>query len=138
MEMKSNMIMPIAMGVSSYYIASNIMLTRKNGVYNHVNKLYMALLMVDIMFLIDGVMKKNVVSIGLSLTAGAILTSLIREQSFVSDKQFAKGMIEHHDMALLMAKKIKEKTKNEEVIKLADNILKTQQSEIDLMKSWLK
>ena len=40
-------------------------------------------------------------------------------------------------MALLMAGKIKEKTSDEEVKQLAENILKNQQDEIELMKTWL-
>ena len=125
------------MTLSSYFIASNIMLTGRNGIYNHTNKVYMALLMADIMALIDGIQNKKPITIGISALAGAALVVLIRKQVFVSNKQFTKGMIEHHDMAILMAEKIKEKTDDEEIIKLADSILKNQQSEINLMKSWL-
>lgn len=138
METKNNVNMAILMALSSYFIASNIMLTGKNGVYNHANKIYMALLMADIMILIDGILNKRYNNVALSLISGTILIPLIRKQAFVSDKEFTKGMIEHHDMALLMADKINEKTDNEEIKKLANDILKNQQSEIDLMKSWLK
>jgi uncharacterized protein (DUF305 family) len=61
----------------------------------------------------------------------------IRKQTFVSDEQFLKGMIPHHSMAILMAKKIKEKTHNDDIKQLADNIIKTQTTEIVLMEKLL-
>jgi len=70
------------------------------------------------------------------LIASIIVFYLIRNQTFINDKQFYLAMIEHHQMALEMAGKIKEKTKDPELQTLASNILKSQQSEIDFM--WRK
>jgi len=130
--------MTIPMVVGSYFVFSNVMLTGRNGVYNHANKAYMALLMGTFMGSIDSFYNKKYINGAIFTASSAILIAMIRKQYLVSDKQFAKGMIEHHDMALLMAEKIKEKTDNPEIIKLADDILKNQQKEIDLMETWIK
>ena len=43
-------------------------------------------------------------------------------------------MIEHHSMALLTSEEIQQKTNNERVKKLAENIVTTQEAEIKYMK----
>ena len=60
-----------------------------------------------------------------------------RYQIKIDDKQFLKGMIEHHSMALLMSDEIKKKSNDNDVITLANNIIKSQNKEIELMKKML-
>ncbi|AYV78012.1 MAG: hypothetical protein Edafosvirus3_90 [Edafosvirus sp.] len=129
--------MALLMVLFTYIILSNVMLTGYNGIYNHLNKIYMALLMGITMILIDGIIMKNIPMILISLLIGIVLIILIRRQILIDDNEFLKSMIEHHDMALLMATEIKKKTKNNNIRQLADLILKTQQNEINIMKSWL-
>ena len=47
------------------------------------------------------------------------------------DKQFMKAMIEHHSLALSMADKIYMKTKNPELKKIAEDILISQEQQIN-------
>ena len=47
-------------------------------------------------------------------------------------------MIEHHSMALLTSEEILQKTKSERVKKLAENIISTQEKEIQYMQQLLK
>jgi uncharacterized protein (DUF305 family) len=47
-------------------------------------------------------------------------------------------MIEHHSMALLSSEEILQKTKSERVKRLAENIIETQQKEIDYMNELIK
>src|SRR5437016_3287656 len=54
------------------------------------------------------------------------------------DVDFIKGMIPHHAGAVDMAKTVLAFGKDPEVRKLAEEIVKTQESEIALMQSWLK
>jgi hypothetical protein len=135
--------MVIMMGVASYIITNNnIMLTFRNGIYDHIGKFYMALLMAIIMAIIsvilmfeDGHHMYNpwyLLLILLVLTI--ILTQFIRNQTLINDEQFIKGMIEHHDMALLMSEKIMEKTNKRNIYEFAKRIIQTQQNEIDYMK----
>ena len=73
--------------------------------------------------------------IGASLLGIGIVIYLIQNQTFVTDAQFMKGMIPHHSMALKMAEEIKRKSKDKNVITLADNIIQSQQKEIAYMES---
>lgn len=53
------------------------------------------------------------------------------------DKAFATGMINHHEMAITMAQDILKYTNNQDVINLANNIIKSQNSEIVKMKEFV-
>lgn len=135
--------MIILMIVFSYLLTSNnVMLTFRNGVYNHLNKAYMALLMGVVMALIfyilllfQGHFSKWLV---ITTILVIILVILIRQQTRVNDEQFLKGMIEHHDMALLMSDRIKEKTNKNNIYRFADWIIERQQEEIDYIKYLLE
>ena len=134
--------MIILMVVFSYIVMNNVMLSWRNGVYNHINKAYMALLMGGLMGIIHYIImiwnghRTKDMWYGLLIWTiiSIVFIILIREQIFVNDKQFLKGMIEHHDMALLMSDEIKQKTKDNELRIFADHIIKTQQNEINWMK----
>ncbi|WGL28610.1 DUF305 domain-containing protein [Pectobacterium brasiliense] len=59
-------------------------------------------------------------------------------QSSDPDIAFAKGMIAHHRGAIDMAKTELQYGKDPELRKLAEEIIKAQQPEIDQMEAWLK
>ncbi len=54
-----------------------------------------------------------------------------------ADLDFVNGMIPHHQGAIDMAKVLKEKGKDPSLQKMADDIIKAQESEIAVMKKWL-
>jgi uncharacterized protein (DUF305 family) len=54
------------------------------------------------------------------------------------DLRFLNAMIPHHEGALVMAKDVLGKSKRPEIKKLAQDILRSQQKEIDQMKQWRK
>jgi len=54
-----------------------------------------------------------------------------------ADVDFVTGMIPHHQGAIDMAKIVLEKGKDPEIKKLAEGIVKAQESEIKLMNDWL-
>lgn len=137
--------MILLMVVFSYLVMSNVMLTFKNNIYNHVNKAYMALLMGGLMGMIHYIImiwnghRSKQMWYGLIIWTiiSLVFIILIRKQVMVTDKQFLKGMSEHHDMALLMSAEIKKKTNDEQLKRFADNIILTQQGEINWMEQKL-
>jgi uncharacterized protein (DUF305 family) len=52
------------------------------------------------------------------------------------DLRFLQAMIPHHEAAVIMAKDLAQKTKRPELQKIAQDILASQQAEIDQMKQW--
>ncbi len=52
------------------------------------------------------------------------------------DLRFIDAMIEHHEGAIQMAEDAKMKSNREEVLRLADEIMNAQTSEIEMMKQW--
>ena len=63
---------------------------------------------------------------------------LYRNQIYIDDKEYLNEMIEHHSMALLTSEEILQKTHSERVKKLAENIISTQEKEIEYMRQLIK
>ena len=137
----TNMI--LIMFIAGYLSTMNVFAVDINHVRFHLNDLYMVLLMIGWMILLTAIFNHNLTHNANTIMIFSILfiafvLYLIRTQTFIDDKQFLNGMITHHSMALLMAQKIKEKTKNPQVKQLANNIIKSQSEEIQLMDNLLK
>jgi len=60
----------------------------------------------------------------------------LRNQTFVGDIQYMKGMIPHHSSAIMTSKNAD--IKDPEVKKLSEQIIKSQEQEITQMKNILK
>jgi uncharacterized protein (DUF305 family) len=54
------------------------------------------------------------------------------------DLRFLQAMVPHHQAAVVMAQDLAQKTKRPELQKLSQNILTSQQAEIDQMQAWQK
>ncbi len=52
------------------------------------------------------------------------------------DRRFLDAMIPHHEGALVMAQDLKQKSSRPELLALSDDIMTSQQAEIDQMKQW--
>ncbi|MCL8538557.1 DUF305 domain-containing protein [Chryseobacterium gallinarum] len=132
-------VMAAAMFVAMYFIMYAMIDGWQNLILN-INNLYMTLLMVSAMLLIELLVmnpmyvnkKMNRIIILISVVIGIFSWFGIREQMFVGDKEFVKGMIPHHAAALLMSEKTK--LTDPELIELQKNILESQAKEIELMK----
>ena len=55
-----------------------------------------------------------------------------------SEYDFLVHMIPHHEEAVITARTLKENTKNEEMKKFAEDIIRSQSEEIELMTTWLE
>lgn len=132
--------MIIACIVSGFFSSMNTWTNKYEDMrFFHLNDIYMILLMTYIMFFVmislSGPIKSNIVTLIVLLFLSMVIYIYIQKQTFVSDKQFIKGMIPHHSMAITMAKNILEKTNNDDIKILAKNIIETQEKEIMKMKS---
>lgn len=101
----------------------------------HLNDVYMTLLMTAWMVLFDSIYNHRSKTVLItSAISVMVLFFCIRNQLFITDTEFMKGMIPHHSMAITMSEKIKEKSKDENIIRLANNIIRTQNEEILYME----
>jgi uncharacterized protein (DUF305 family) len=54
------------------------------------------------------------------------------------DQRFLEAMIPHHEAAVVMAQQALERSGRDEIRRLAQTIVATQQAEIDQMREWLR
>lgn len=120
----------------------NILVYKLNQLYLSLTLVYGGLLMATNMiwgheiihYLVSGHFNWKVFCIGLMLSIFVSIVFL-RHQFMVNDNQWLKRMISHHSTALTTSEKIRERSKNKQVIKLADEIIDTQEREIKQMKN---
>lgn len=123
------------------YVLMYAMVDQLENVFPNVNQFYMAGLMTAPMVIIElaimrGMYEKRRANVGIaivSLVAFAGFWVGIREQIAVSDEQFLKSMIPHHAGAVLMCEKAP--VQDSEIKSLCQNILRSQQAEIEQMKA---
>jgi hypothetical protein len=126
--------------VAGFLSTMNFWVASADHVRFHLNDVYMVLLMVGWMVLLHTAIHYQHMDNALQILVGSILFNvliyyLIRTQTFVSDSQYLKGMIPHHSMAILMSEKIRNKTNNPQIQVLANNIIDSQQKEIEIMNN---
>ena len=136
----------LLMAVLSFIVMYALMYAMVNSfsnVFPNVNQLYMAGLMASPMVIIEIVImsamymnkKLNAIIISVSIVALVTFYLFIRQQVGVSDKQFLKSMIPHHAGAILMCNGAN--LTDPELKKLCEEIVSSQQKEIDQMKAKL-
>jgi Ca2+/Na+ antiporter len=123
---------------------SSIMTDSYKNITFSIGKFYMAVIMAVLMGLTEVLMfdthMKTVSGIYyLSLFfVLVVFVYLYRNQVYIEDKDYLNEMIEHHSMALLTSEEILQKTHSERVKKLAENIIVTQEKEIEYMRQLIK
>ncbi len=75
-------------------------------------------------------------STGQSMTMEQMMEGLKGKTGDDFDKAFISEMIEHHQGAINMAQEAKVNAKHDEIKKMADDIISTQTTEINMMKQW--
>lgn len=127
----------------SMYALMYAMVDRFANVIPNINQFYMAGLMTMPMIIFEVVLmgsmymnkKLNTVIIAIGTVALVAFFLFIRQQSFVSDRQFLKSMIPHHASAILMCENAD--LQDLEIRELCASIVSSQQQEIDWMKAKL-
>ena len=119
--------------VSGLLSTMNIWVDKLDDIRFSLNDIYMTLLMTGWMFLFMSLVyqEKNMFIWSLLLVIFNIWA--IRNQFLVTEKQYRLGMIPHHSMAVLMSKKLLEKENN--ITPFIENIIKTQENEILILKN---
>ena len=136
--------MMITSFIIQFVIMSLIMTNTYSNITFSMGKFYISFIMALLMGLIEVVMfdiHLGVVSLYYYLGFGFLLIIFVyayRNQMYIDDKEYLKEMIEHHSMAILTSEEILQKTTLERVRKLAENIISTQEKEIDYMKQLLQ
>ncbi len=130
-------IMFIIMIIAGILSGMNIFANNISDVRLQLNDVYMGALMTGWMFLLLGFFYSMNNYIYIGVTTILILIYLIRNQVFIGQKEFIDSMIPHHSMAIFMSSKLKEKNiiTNQELNNLVNDIINTQQKEINFMKS---
>ncbi len=126
------------------YILMYSMVDKLANVISNINQIYMAGLMTMPMVLIELLIMKsmyknkslNMLLLSIAVVAGVLFYFGIRQQAFVADKQFLKSMIPHHAAAILMVKEAN--ISDPEIKQLGQEIITSQQKEIDFMKGKIK
>jgi uncharacterized protein (DUF305 family) len=113
-------------------------------IYLSMTRLYMTLLMISPMALIMLVFMRKMytnkkINLFIACTSIAVFTlslTLLRTQTFISDKEYMKAMIPHHSSAILTS--TQSDLKDPEVKQLSADIIRAQEKEISMMKKMLK
>lgn len=144
MKMTGMIAMFVGSFIVQYFVMSSIMVNNLQYNTNNLGKAYLSVFMGLFMVFIEAALHDHqyhvfslktyiVLAIGL-----ALFVYLYRNQVAIYDKEYLKGMIEHHSMALLTSEEILKKTDNYDVAKLAKNIIQTQKDEMREMEGLVK
>lgn len=137
------LVVMVVLSFVAMYILMYAMVNRLENVVPNLNQFYMAGLMAMPMLVIElvlmGSMYKNK-QLNLLLVAAGAITGvafwvLIRQQVGITDRQFLKSMIPHHGGAILMCEQ--SKSRDPQILRLCNEIITSQRSEIAQMKSML-
>lgn len=129
------MIMLLACVFSGFASTMNTWIDNFDDFHFSLNDLYMTGLMTGWMFFFMGLFTLHTTKCILGLLVAIIFFIAIRWQLFISEKQYLRGMIPHHSMAVMMSKRLREKPNNLKA--LTDQIIKSQEDEIRFMKTHL-
>ncbi len=140
-------VMVIASIIIGYFITMNVLINVRNNITDNLLKIYQSLLMGFLMGAIEIGMIIFILKLYdffyimlllILLLISAILVYVIYYQIGINENQFMLAMIEHHSMALQMVNGVKPKTTDPELLSIMDEILESQQREIDQMKNILE
>ena len=130
--------------ILQYFVMSYIMVDKFKNIENSTGKIYISLIMSNLMCIVELIMNDvhNMIFSKyyyLFFVLFLIIVYLLyRFQFGVNDKNYIKEMIEHHSMAILTSGEILKKTKDPMVKSLAENIVISQNKEIENMNKLLE
>ena len=134
----------IVLSFISMYVLMYSMANSFADVYNSLNQVYMAGLMTAPMVVVElwlmsrmyNDRKLNAVVFVVSVAAGILFFTSIRQQTLISDRQFLRSMIPHHSGAILMCEEAP--LQDQRIKELCKEIISGQRREIDQMRALLE
>ena len=134
----------VVLSFAAMYVLMYAMVDSAGNLYGSLNEFYMAGLMAMPMAAIELVLMRsmypdrriNAILIAAALVLMAGFWLAIRQQAFVSDRQFLRSMIPHHAGAILMCRQAA--LRDPDLRTLCDEIVESQQREIERMKAKLR
>lgn len=133
--MHSTWIMLLSMILSGIFSTMNNWAFQSDHMRFSLNDIYMITLMTSWMFVFMGIFMKHISYVVYGFLGVLVSFLCIRFQLFIDEKDFLRGMIIHHSMALTMSDRLQEKgIHHNPLAQLVNNILKTQKEEIHIMK----
>lgn len=137
----------LAMLIISFAIMYSVMFLNVDSlghIYLSLTRTYMSLLMVLPMAVVMMVMmgkmytnkRRNTAIIIVSIVLFGLVFSALRTQTPISDIQYMKAMIPHHSSAIMTSKHAD--INDPEVKKLSEQIIRSQEEEIEQMKRILE
>jgi hypothetical protein len=126
--------------IIQFFIMSALMTNKLLNIRSSIGKFYISCIMALLMGILEVAMYDFYMNSFSIIYYFALVFSLIifvylyRNQMYIYDKDYLNEMIEHHSMALLTSEEILQKTGSERVKRLAENIISTQQKEIEYME----
>ena len=126
--------------IIQFFIMSALMTNKLLNIRSSIGKFYISCIMALLMGILEVSMYDFYMNSFSIIYYFALVFSLIifvylyRNQVYIYDKDYLNEMIEHHSMALLTSEEILQKTGSERVKRLAENIISTQQKEIEYME----
>jgi hypothetical protein len=140
----SSAIIFIAAFLIQYFIISFIMCDSMKNIKNSTGKIYISFISALLISIVQvGIHDISNFTIsakyyGLLVSLLIISVFLYKKQFFVNDKNYLEATIEHDSASLLMSNSIINKTKNDTIKKLAENIVKIKTKEIEAMNAIIK
>lgn len=125
------------------YLVMFVMIDSIGSFYNNLNMLYMTLMMVAPMAVLMILAMRHMFpskAANMALLIGSVVAfvgcfALIRTQTTIGDRAFLRSMIPHHSGAILMCREAK--LARPDIQELCQDIIRSQQEEIDRMKAML-
>jgi len=132
--------MMIGSFILQFIVMSLIMTNSIKNITVSMGKFYISVIMALLMALLEVLMydiHMRSISINYYLSLFVFLVIFVylyRNQENILEKDYLNEMIEHHSMAILTSEEILQKNISPRVKKLAENIIDTQEKEIEYMK----
>jgi len=138
------LIMMTVLSFLAMYVLMYAMVNSTANVFANLNQFYMAALMTAPMVILELALMRDMYhnkrrNAAIMICAAVLLIlswTLIRRQIAIGDRQFLRSMIPHHAGAILMCKRAS--IRGSDIKQLCQNIVASQQAEIDLMKGLLE